>query len=137
MISSGPEQRKLKAGMPTDRASTSVCPKVSYDARGDEYVRGGIEARQLCTVTDAPEGDVGKSEAVKVTRTADAPYEQECRVLGDLRMAKLELLSDLHQEVWPLDFIIEAGSDDGDVVARSLADEGVGVSQLLSRERRG
>ena len=50
-------------------------------------------------------------------------------------MAELELLSDLHQEVWSLDFIIEAGSDDGDVVAPSLAAEGWGCrSRCLGRE---
>ena len=51
-------------------------------------------------------------------------------------MAELELLSDLHQEVWPLDFIIEAGSDDGDVVAPSLAGEGGGVVAAVSGEKR-
>ena len=50
-------------------------------------------------------------------------------------MAELELLGDLHQEVWPFDFIIEAGSDDGDVVAPSIAGEGWGCRcRCLRRE---
>ena len=48
-------------------------------------------------------------------------------------MAELELLGDLHQEVWPLDFIIEAGSYDGDVVAPSLAGKGWGCRRRCLR----